>query len=154
MSIEELTPYLLCCPQICRLAQAFDPVFASQNLRPDIVSELAHIKPLMEHVKIEILQAQLPAYLAAAARAPPHNLDDVAGYTEAILNFWRGSTSEGSMSEWRLAARIMFGFSPNSASCERVFSLLECLFGEGQKQSLADMLQASLMLRYNRGKRS
>ncbi len=52
--------------------------------------------------------------------------------------------------EWSKAARIVFSMSPNSASCERVFSLLKVMFGENRDSSLADMLQASLMLRYNK----
>lgn len=32
---------------------------------------------------------------------------------------------------------------------ERVFSLLKLMFGETQMLSLADMIQAALMLRYN-----
>ena len=39
--------------------------------------------------------------------------------------------------------------SPNSASCERVFALLRNLFGELQMKSLADYVQAALMLNYN-----
>ena len=46
-------------------------------------------------------------------------------------------------------ARIVFAISPNSASCERVFALLKNLFGEEQSLSLADYVQASLMLNYN-----
>lgn len=139
--------------QVCRLAQAFDPIFAAQHLTAEIVKDLANIKPIREHVNIDELQAQLPAYLAAAARAPPHGLDDVAAYTESVLNFWRTNTTEASMPAWRLAARITFAFSPNSASCERVFSLLSCMFDDAQHSSLADTIQAALMLRYNRNKR-
>ena len=47
------------------------------------------------------------------------------------------------------AARIVFAISPNSASCERVFALLRNLFGELQMKSLADYVQAALMLNYN-----
>ena len=43
----------------------------------------------------------------------------------------------------------MFALSPNSASCERVFSLLKVLFGETQMSALADYIRAALMLRYN-----
>ena len=49
---------------------------------------------------------------------------------------------------WALAARIVFASSPNSASCERVFALLRNLFGELQMKSLADYVQAALMLNY------
>ena len=44
---------------------------------------------------------------------------------------------------------IVFSSSPNSASCERVFALLRNLFGELQMNSLADSVQAALMLNYN-----
>ena len=54
------------------------------------------------------------------------------------------------MASWALAARIVFASSPNSASCERVFAaLLRNLFGEQQMSSLADYVQAALMLNYN-----
>ena len=50
-------------------------------------------------------------------------------------------------------ARIVFASSPNSASCERVFALLRNLFGELQMKSLADYVQAALMLNYNQRNR-
>lgn len=141
------------CAQVCRLARLFDPAFASQHLTPGMVNDLANIKPIMNHLDIQQLHAELPAYLAAATtQAVHHNMDDVVGYTESVLHFWR-STSDKSMRTWRLAARIMFGMSPNSASCERVFAMLASMFGEEQKATLADVLQASLLLRINRVKR-
>ena len=33
--------------------------------------------------------------------------------------------------------------------CEHVFSLLKAMFGDARDATLADMIQASLMLRYN-----
>ena len=39
---------------------------------------------------------------------------------------------------------------PNSASCERVFSLLKQMFGNDQKGGLADYMQAVLMRRFNK----
>ena len=36
-----------------------------------------------------------------------------------------------------------------SAASERVFSLLEAMFGKGHDSALADLIQAALMLRYN-----
>ena len=50
---------------------------------------------------------------------------------------------------WSLAARIVFAMSPNLASCERVFALLKKMFGDEQIASLADYIQAALMLAYN-----
>ena len=51
---------------------------------------------------------------------------------------------------WALAARITFGLTPNSAACERVFSLLKNMFGEQQMAALADYISAALMLKYNK----
>ena len=44
---------------------------------------------------------------------------------------------------------VNFALSPNSASCERVFSLLKQMFGDQQISTLADAIRAALMLRYN-----
>ena len=38
----------------------------------------------------------------------------------------------------------------NSASCERVFALLKNLFGDQQFSALADYLESSLKLNYNK----
>lgn len=40
----------------------------------------------------------------------------------------------------------------NSAGCERVFSLLNNMFGPQQTGALMDYIQAALMLRYNNRK--
>ena len=50
---------------------------------------------------------------------------------------------------WSAAARVAFALSPNSAACERVFSMLERLYGEQQERSLADRIEVALMLAYN-----
>ena len=51
---------------------------------------------------------------------------------------------------WALAARITFGLSPNSAACERVFSLVATMFGDQQMSALGDLLRAALLLKYNK----
>ena len=61
-----------------------------------------------------------------------------------------GRTHAGAIKDWAHAARIVFAMSPNSASCERVFSLLKQMFGVDQKAVLGDYMQAALMLRYNK----
>ena len=40
--------------------------------------------------------------------------------------------------------------TPSSAASERVFSLVASMFGKSRKSSLADQLQGSLMLKYNK----
>jgi hypothetical protein len=46
--------------------------------------------------------------------------------------------------------QIVFSFTPNSAAAERVFSLLKLYFSDARDSSLADVIQATLMLIYNK----
>ena len=56
------------------------------------------------------------------------------------------------MPTWRKAAKIVFAIPPTSAASERVFSLLQVMFGKDQDASLSDLVQGALMLRYNERK--
>ena len=96
---------------------------------------------------LDQLKQEAPLYRAAAGSAGAFDKSSVADYTDAMLTWWR--TNGGSFPAWALAARIVFASSPNSASCGRVFALLRNLFGEQQMRSLADYVQAALMLNYN-----
>ena len=65
-----------------------------------------------------------------------------------MLGWW--ATHGTKFPTWAEAARIVFSFTPNSAAAERVFSLLKLYFGDARDSALADMLQATLMLIYNK----
>ena len=80
-------------------------------------------------------------------QAPVYDAKDVEVFTEGVLLFWR--THKAKFPAWAKAAQIVFCLLPNSAMSERVFALVKNLFGEDQMPSLADMLQASLMLNSN-----
>ena len=54
------------------------------------------------------------------------------------------------MPAWRKAAKIIFAIPPTSAASERVFSLLEAMFGKDRDNALSDLIQGALMLRYNK----
>ena len=45
---------------------------------------------------------------------------------------------------------MVFAFTSSSAASERVFSLVDSMFGSDQKSTLADQLQGSVMLKYNK----
>ena len=51
-------------------------------------------------------------------------------FTNSILLFWRRNGQK--FPTWAVAARIMFAMTPNSASAERVFSLLKAMFGDAR----------------------
>ena len=134
--------------ELCELARVFDPNFAAAHANPALIDRMSVITPLNALNMLDGMKKELPLYLSAAANSPTFDKGSVADYTDAILGWWR---AHGSLFKaWALAARIVFAISPNSASCERVFSLLERLFGDQQIRSLADLLQASLMLNYNK----
>lgn len=82
------------------------------------------------------------------AKGQSFDRSSVADYSAAILQWWANHCTE--IPTWAKAARIVFAFTPNSASCERVLSLLKCMFGDTQMRALADYVQAALMLKYNK----
>ena len=45
---------------------------------------------------------------------------------------------------------MVFAMTSSSAASERVFSLVDSMFGQGSLSSLADQLQGSVMLKYNK----
>ena len=68
--------------------------------------------------------------------------------TTKVLKWW-ALADKSKFPAWAVAARIVFSFTPNSAACERVFSLLKFMFGDQQWAALGDYIQAALMLKYN-----
>eukprot|EP00965_Chrysotila_dentata_P203491 6181752-Pleurochrysis_carterae.AAC.1 len=120
-----------------------------RSLTPAGVDSLSIITPLAANVNLDTMKQQLPAYMAAASAAAPVSHDDVDIFTNEILGFWR-QTSATELLEWRKAAQVVFALTPNSASCERVFSLVKVLFGDRQLSTISDTLQSSLLLRYNK----
>ena len=133
--------------EICRVVQAFNPNFAATFLDPAFIDSMQAITPLAGLGMLSDLKKELPPYVAAAAHAPDFDKADVAEFTEAVLRWWR--TNGNSFPTWAKAVRIVFAFSPNSAACERVFSLLKRMFGEEQLSALADYIRAALMVRFN-----
>lgn len=133
--------------ELCNVVRLFDPTFAHVHATPAWVDRLSAVKPLVAYGLISHLKAELPLYLAAAGSAPVFDKAYVTAYTNSLLSWWR--TNGSSFKQWAKAARIVFTISPNSASCERVFSLLKLMFGDDQLSSLADAIRAALMLRYN-----
>ena len=129
-----------------RLVQAFDPSFIV-NVDDAFIQQMSAIRPFTVHIDLVKLQQELPTYKAnAAAFTADHK--DIPEFTKSVLGWWAnyGTT----IPEWSKAAKIVFSFTPNSASSERVFSLMKLMFGDQQMKALADIIQTALMLRYNK----
>lgn len=128
--------------------RVFNPSFvASMQLGTADVDALAVVTPIARLCSLNALKAEVPAYAAAASGVTIAAGPDIAAFTAEVLAWWCANAAI--LPAWSEAARIAFALSPNSASCERVFSLLESMFGDAQTSALADYLQAALMLRYN-----
>jgi hypothetical protein len=110
------------------------------------------LKPLAHYNLIGGMLNELPAYLSACTTySGVIDMSDPAAFTLAILQFWRNVGKN--FPTWSKAARIIFALSPSSAPAERVFSVLKRLFGETRSQTLADMVEGSLLLNFNNVKR-
>ena len=132
--------------RVWELAQYFDPSFAAQHLTEDRVRALVDITPIWYANMLK----ETPAYLAACVGVTIDD-SDMGTFTAAILSFWRNNCRK--FPAWAKAARMVFAMTPNSAGAERVFSLLEHFFGSTRDGSLADLIEGSLMLKYNNTKR-
>jgi len=135
--------------RITGLLRAFNPAFARGKINNRWVQDLANLPPF-SHLPVDDLQDELPHYLAACARTTIDQ-SDVKMFSNAVLDWW--VTHHSCFPTWALAARIALCLSPNSAACERVFSLLAHMFPSVRDSSLGDQVCASLMLRFNRNQR-
>jgi hypothetical protein len=134
--------------EMMRLVRALDPSFATSTpIDVEWVNDMANIKPLSSNNLIDGMKSELPAYLSAA-QGVTFDRKDIDKFTEDVLTWWRINGNQ--FPTWALAARMVFAFSPNSAACERVFSLLAAMFTKEQHSTLADQIQAALMLKYNK----
>ena len=138
--------------QVLSLVRAFDPAKAAICVpTPAEVNALADIKPIAQHNLIPGMIQELPQYLSLAAVTPAalvFDRGDITEYTKQVLEWWR--TNSPTIPSWALAARIVFSLQCSSAASERVFSLVENLYGPEQRSTLADQIQGAAMLNYNK----
>ena len=111
------------------------------------LSGIVTLNNVKDGTLIADLKRDLHLYIAAA-RGFSVDHSDVDVFTDSVLLWWRNhGASTGS---WAFASLLVISFIPSSASSERVFSLIKCLFGDNQDASLADIVQSAVMLRYNK----
>ena len=148
---------------VCELARLFDPSFAAENdadINEAWVRRLSDIAPIENYGQgdadnaddeelsfVSQLCRDLPLCLVAA-KGFTCNHGDVDEFTEAVLNWWKNHGGE--VGVWAVGAQIVFALSPNSAAAERIFSQMKDMFDAKQAKALADILQASMLLRYHK----
>lgn len=126
----------------------FDPSYAASHLTAEKVDALATVQPLVGMVAD--LQQERCDYKEAVSKVTidhTENSEDHS-FTEQVLKFFKEHGED--FPHWSEAARIVFSFTPNSAAAERVFSLLNSMFGDQQDNALMDYVQTAVMLKYNK----
>lgn len=119
------------------------------HLNAEILEKFKTINCFAVHDEmLPAMEKEIPAYLTRA-RDFTTTREDVSTFTTDVLKFWKSNRDSG-FSTWAKAARMIFGLTPNSASCERVFSLLQQFYGDARDSSLADQIEASLKLAFNK----
>ena len=94
------------------------------------------------------MKLDLPKYLQLGAGFAT-NRSHMSEYTADVLRFWQQHGGELN-DAWKVAAQCVFSVPSSSAASERVFSLLKTMYPEQRASALADNIEASLMLRYNK----
>jgi hypothetical protein len=124
-------------------AQMMDPGFVV-----DIgVDELQRLTGLLVGFKkiaslnlVPELLKELPAYRALVIGIDPR---------VNKRRWWRARNAKREIPAWVRAARVVFCYSPSSASSERIFSRLQAAFTAQQQRSLSDLVETTLMRQVN-----
>ena len=125
--------------KVFKASRLFSPskVFEIKPTASDI-DNLKDIKFLNDSLIIAGLKEELPTYLV--------KVDDISSMID-ILEWWK--RNEAALLHWSAAAKKILLVQPSSAASERVFSLLDNLFGFKQNSSLEDYVETSILLQYN-----
>lgn len=156
---QQLMAYALACVQPgftyfenkfwSELRSSVDAFKAARLFHPAKVADLKPDATMVEELKcfffleqaVPDLKKELATYLAAAE-----------GVSESVelLQWWE--KHEEKLPYWAAACKQVLLCQPSSAAVERVFSLLNNSFDEGQNRCLEDYIELSLMLQYNKRK--
>ena len=125
-----------------KAARIMCPV-AVQWMRPTAANVSAlRIFPFLNSDRIiDGLIAELPDYVSASQ-------DVVVTTEEEKVKWWYQHVER--LPRWSAAVKQALLVHPSSAAAERAFSLLSAAFSDQQDRALADYLQASVMLQYNK----
>eukprot|EP01043_Picozoa_sp_COSAG02_P025369 COSAG02_NODE_1423_length_12684_cov_35.530393_2_plen_227_part_00 len=136
--------------QMFKMFRIFDPARAVDlRITAADIDALGDAFPILKSANLLAgMKLDLPKYLQLGIGFAT-NRSHMREYTKDILRFWRQHGGELN-DAWKFAARCVFSIPGSSAASERVFSLLKTMYPEQRGNALADNIEASLMLRYNK----
>ena len=111
------------------------------------------IQPLVGKLVVPALLDRMVAELSEYERAC--SLLDCSNcqYADRLVKIEAFWCTQKLLPAWTEFAHLVFLLQPTSTCIERSFSMLKYIMGDQQTRSLRDNIEASLMLRYNRGKK-
>ncbi|CAN0385678.1 unnamed protein product, partial [Laminaria digitata] len=130
-------------PDLFKVARIIYPSFVRQQLRDDVQPKALRIFPFVTKEEVVILTAELPKYINAAAAARA---------TYPVRSFWVDNTV--ALPGWYKVVKKLWLVQPSSAMMERVFSVLNNVFGKRQTTCLNDLVETTVMARFNRTDRT
>ena len=105
------------------------------------------LRKLVPDSLVDRMIAELSEYEKACSTLDWSN-DVYAVRIKNVETFW---ACHKLLPAWTEFAHLVLLLQPTSACVERAFSILKYIMGDQQVASLSDKIEASLMLRYNRG---
>jgi hypothetical protein len=100
-----------------------------------------------EELKVEALENELVClpFLDLPAMVRDYDAVRAAAKTAQGVGFWHTCP----IKSWATGAMRALTLCPTSASCERIFSIMNALFDDRRKSSLEDFVETSVMIRAN-----
>lgn len=121
-----------------KAARIIDHSFVRQQPPDDITPDVLSIFPFVSDRDVTNLTAELPKYLNAAT---------LARATYPVRSFW--VDNRATLPSWYAVVEKLWLVQPSSAMMERVFSVLNNVFGKQQTTVLNDVVEATVMVRFN-----
>ena len=145
------------CACVNRVVQAFDPAKAKHIDLGMYLAAMKNVPALRSAIREDLLQrmaGELSKYQQAVADVDASVLDptNAKQFSQGILTFWKDHSKD--LSAWSEAARTVFAMKPSSAGAERIFSILTRCFGPSRARSLMDVVEGTLMVKFNSAMRS
>jgi len=129
-----------------------NPHFILRNAPLSAADVRSKVAPLLDKLVtpalVQNMVSELARYQLACRATADWDVNTVIEKAKLIETFW---TKHQNLPAWTEFAHLCMLLDPSSASVERAFSILKYLFTDLQSRSLQDKIEASLMLRFNRG---
>lgn len=129
--------------RVFEAARLFNFTFVKlSSLEISSIEILEEVFPFVSREVLQSLEVETPDYNIAASNAD-------AGHD--LWSFWHDNRIK--LPSWYKVAKDVALIQPSSAFMERVFSIRRAALDERQESCYSDRIRASVLLKYNRGRK-